>query len=231
MNGYFRTIAFLLMAMTISMAATGVAAFTGPIPPAPDPFCSMAGSSPPWNIESLEPEWPTSRPAAKALADVCESIDVASLEGEALIDYLRTTSESCLRSTLHPSDNPSIRAHLPTIYSNRNMQSVFAEIEELAPATYDGTNNTGMLQLWSFVQRGFGHNRFFPGETGVGPFNAATDRAYLAASDAFAASDYFNAPNDEAAGILYSYFETAFSCRAAPESPGADQKGFIRADP
>ncbi len=209
MNGYFRTIAFLLMAMTISMAATGVAVFTGPIPPAPDPFCSMAGSSPPWNIESPEPEWPTSRPAAK-VADVCESIDVASLEGEALIDYLRTTSESCLRSTLHPSDNPSIRAHLPTIYSDRNMQSVFAEIEELA-ATYDGTNNTGMLQLWSFVQRGFGHNRFFPGETGVGPFNAATDRAYLAASNAFAASDHFYAPNDEAAGVLYSYFESAFA--------------------
>ena len=54
------------------------------------------------------------------------------------------------------------------------------------------------------------YHRFFPG-TGVGPFNSTTDRAYLAASDAFAASDHFYASNDEAAQILYYYFEAAFA--------------------
>ncbi len=191
MNGDFRTIAAALSAVCLSVTATGVAA------------------SPPWNIEAAEPEWPPSRPAAK-VADVCESIDVASLEGDALIDYLRTTSESCLKRTLLISNNSSIREDVPTIFSDRNMQSVFAEIEKSASA-YDGTNSTGMAHLWFFVQVGYNYHRFFPGETGVGPFDAATDRAYLAASDAFAASDYFYAPNDEAAHILYYFFEVAFN--------------------
>ena len=55
MNGDFRTIAAALSAVCLSVTATGVAAFTGPIPAAPDPFCSMAASSPPWNIEAAEP--------------------------------------------------------------------------------------------------------------------------------------------------------------------------------
>ena len=90
------------------------------------------------------------------------------------------------------------------------MQSVLAKIEELAVG-YDGTNSTGMLQLWFFVQTGYSYHRWFSSETGVGSFDAATDRAYLAASDAFAASDHFYAPNDEAAQILYYYFEAAFA--------------------
>ena len=147
-------------------------------------------------------EWSSLRPAAKATAQegVCSSVDVAALTGDALINYLRTTSKGCLERTLHISDNPAIRADVPTIFSNRNMQSIFAEIEKLA-ATYDGTNSTGMIQLWGFVQVGYDYHRFFPG-TGVGPFDAATDRAYLAASDAFAASDHFYAPNDDDAQIM-----------------------------
>ena len=152
------------------------------------------------------------RPAAKATAQAsnCPSVDVAAFTGNALLNYLRTTSKGCLERTLHISNNPAIKAAVPTIFSNRNMQSVFAEIGTLA-ATYNGTNSTGMLQLWFFVQVGYSYHRFFPGETGVGPFNSTTDRAYLAASDAFADSDHFYAPNDEAAQILYYYFETAFT--------------------
>ena len=144
------------------------------------------------------------------VAEACESVDVAALAGEDLIDYLRTTSEDCLIRSLHTSENPSIRGDLPTIFSDANMQSVFAEIEESAPA-YDGTNSNGMLQLWFFVETGYTYYRFFLDETGVGPFNEATDSAYLAASDAFAASDRFNAADDEAARILFYYFETAYS--------------------
>ena len=163
-------------------------------------------------ISPPQQEWSSPRPAAKATAQAsdCSSADVAALTGDALINYLQTTSKGCLERTLSISDNPSIRADLPTIFSNRNMQSVFAEIEELATG-YDGTNRTGMLQLWFFVETGYVYHRFFPAESGVGPFAAATDRAYLAASDAFAASDHFYAPNDEAAQILYYYFQCAFA--------------------
>ncbi len=95
------------------------------------------------------------------------------------------------------------------------MQSVLAGIEESA-AAYDGTNGTGMLQLWRFVQIGYNYHRYFPEESGVGRFDAATDRAYLAASDAFAGADQFNGPNDEAAQILYYYFEVAFAAGLRP---------------
>ena len=176
---------------------------------------ALAGASqlvPLYTRAATSPSWSTLRPAAKAAVQggTCPSVDVAALAGDALIDYLRTTSEGCLQRTLYISWNPFIKDDVPTIFSNQNMQSVFAEIEELA-ATYDGTNSSGMLQLWFFVQVGYTYHRFFPGVTGVGPFNEATDRAYLAASDAFAASDHFYAPNDEAAQILYYYFETAFA--------------------
>ena len=160
----------------------------------------------------LDQEWSSLRPAAKAVAQAsdCLSVDVAALTGDALTNYLRATSEGCLAHTLHISSNPSIRADVPTIFSNRNMQSVLAKIEELAVG-YDGTNSTGMLQLWFFVQTGYSYQRWFSSESGVGSFDVATDRAYLAASDAFAASDHFYASNDEAAQILYYYFETAFA--------------------
>ncbi|MDE2808198.1 MAG: collagenase [Gemmatimonadota bacterium] len=191
------------MALLVALS-TGLAEATVTGESLPAPLCSRDTTSP-------EQEWSSLRPAAKAVAQAseCPSVDVAALTGNALIDYIRTTAEGCLARTLHISSNPSIRADVPTIFSNPNMQSVLAKIEELA-AGYDGTNRTGMLQLWFFVENGYGYHRFFPG-TGVGPFNSTTDRAYLAASDAFAASDHFYAPNDEAAQILYYYFEAAFA--------------------
>ena len=194
----------ILLTLLVALS-TGLAEATVAGESLPTPLCSRDTTSP-------EQEWSSLRPAAKAVAQAseCLSIDVAALTGDALTNYLRTTSEGCLAHTLHISSNPSIRADVPTIFSNRNMQSVLAKIEELAVG-YDGTNSTGMLQLWSFVQTGYSYHRWFSSETRVGPFDAATDRAYLAASDAFAASNHFYAPNDEAAQILYYYFEAAFA--------------------
>ena len=190
----------LLMALSAGLAEATVAGESLSVP-----LRSRDTTSP-------EQEWSSLRPAAKTVAQAsdCPSVDVAPLTGDALTNYLRATSKECLEHNLHPHYNPSIRPYLPTIFSNRNMQSVFAEIEELA-ATYDGTNSTGMRQLWYFVQRGYDYRRFFPEETGVEPSDPATDRAYLAASDAFAASNHFYVPNDEDAQILYYYFEAAFA--------------------
>ena len=194
----------ILMALLVALS-TGLAEAT------------VAGESLPISLSSrdttpLDQAWSSLRPAPKTVAQAsdCPSVDVAALTGDALTNYLRTTSKDCLARTLHISSNPSIRADVPTIFSNRNMQSVLAKIEELAVG-HDGTNRTGMLQLWFFVQTGYSYQRWFSSESGVGSFDAATGRAYLAASDAFAASDHFYAPNDEAAQILYYYFEAAFA--------------------
>ena len=136
-NKHVGILTALLVASSTCLAPARDAAFAGESQPVP--LWSRAVTSP-------EQEWPSLRPAAKVQADACPSVDVAALTGDALIDYLRTTSEGCLRRTLHISANPSIRADVPTIFSNQNMQSVFAKIEELT-AAYDGTNSTGMLHL------------------------------------------------------------------------------------
>ena len=142
----------ILMALLVALS-TGLAEAT------------VAGESLPISLSSrgttsLEQEWSSLRPAAKAVAQAseCLSVDVAALTGDALTNYLRATSEGCLARTLHISSNPSIRADVPTIFSSRNMQSALAKIEELAVG-YDGTNRTGMLQLWFFVENGYVYHR------------------------------------------------------------------------
>ncbi|MCY3736711.1 MAG: collagenase [Gemmatimonadaceae bacterium] len=159
------------------------------------------------SVEDLQDE---AAPAFKALAEDCPSVALVALEGEDLAAYLRTISEPCFERAFHVSENPSLRDEGPTVFSDRNLQSVLAEIEELSVA-YDGTNSAGMLQLWRFVQIAYEYQKFWPEITGVGPFDEETDRAYLAASDAFAASDHFHDPNDEAARILYYYFQAAYT--------------------
>ena len=200
------------MVTAILPASRAAGTLPGEPRPLPSPLCSIEASLSSGSASLFEGEgpWAPPAPAGKMVAETCESVHVSALAGEDLIDYLRTTSEVCLQRTLRTSENPSIRGDLPTIFSDANMQSVFAEIEESAPA-YDGTNSTGILQLWFFVETGYTYHRFFQGRTGVGPFNEATAISYLAASDAFAASDHFNAPNDEAARILVYYFQTAYS--------------------
>ena len=89
-------------------------------------------------------------PASKALGGHCPSVDVAALEGDDLIGHLRATpvSRDCLFPTwmwwaLASDDRP-------TVFSDRNLHSVIAEIEEVA-ATYDGTNRAGLGQLLFFL--------------------------------------------------------------------------------
>ena len=208
---YLISLAVMLMAAGILPASATAATLSSEPRLLPAPLCSRDAIHSASSGEPLEHDWPPSRPAAKAAQrEDCPTVDVAALEGEDLIDYLVTTSENCLKNTLSISTNPSIEADVSTIFSDRNMQSVFAEIEDQA-AAYDGTNSTGMLQLWIFVQIGYDYSRFFSGKTAVGPFDGTTYRAYLAASDALAASGHFYDPNDEAAQFLVYYIETAYS--------------------
>ena len=209
-SGYLGPLAAILVATsTLSTIATA-AALDGETHPLAAPLCSRDASLSPPSISLPEGEGSSPLPSAKVAEEACASVDVVALTGEDLISYLRSTSEDCLKRTLQTSRNPSIRGDLPAIFSAANMQSVFAQIEE-SSAAYDGTNSTGMRQLWFFVRLGYSYHRFFQDKTGVGPFDEATYSAYLAASDAFAASDHFHASNDEAARVLYAYFEIAYT--------------------
>ena len=87
----------------------------------------------------LDGPWPESRSAAKSL-EVCPSTDIPSLQADALLDYLRSTSYDCVSQSL-TSNDPEYRKAWPDVFSDANMQSVFAEIERLAPS-YGGTANS-----------------------------------------------------------------------------------------
>ncbi|MDE2737820.1 MAG: collagenase [Gemmatimonadota bacterium] len=190
----------ILMALLVSLS-TGLAEAT------------VAGESLPISLSSrdttpLDQAWSSLRPAPKtvAQADDCPSVDVAALNGDALLNYLRTTSTECYEDFRHLYIFEGLY-DLSIIFTDQNMQSVFKAIERLAPS-YDGTNSTGMLQLWTFVRDGYWYHEVNPDRIG-GPLNEATHRAHMAASKAFAASDHFFGFNDEAAETLINYFQTA----------------------
>ncbi len=205
----------LLVVLSSGPTQARVAALAGESQPVP--LWSRSATSP-------EQEWSSPRPAAKAQADDsisptvsvgrthwywhpymigglsdettprCSRSEVASLNGDDLVNYLRTHTPECIE-------------RLPIIYSDQNMQSVLAAIEDLATA-YNGTNNTGLYQLWYFVWIGYWFHESYPDEIG-GPFGEMTHRAYIAASEAFAANDHFFDFNDEAGEILFAYMEVA----------------------
>ncbi len=140
------------------------------------------------------------RPAAKMYVDHCSSADLAALGGNDLINYLKTHSRDCLSDVLWTFDD-----NMPAIFTNQNIQAVLQAIEALVP-TYDGTNATGLHQLWFFVRIGYYH-AFYEDE--IPSFNGETIRAHVSASKAFAASDHFYDLNDEAANILEDWFAVA----------------------
>ena len=198
----------LLVALSTGLAEARVA---GESHPSQSSLCSRATTSQSWGTKPPEQAWSSLPSAAKAVVQEanCPSVDVVALTGDALIDHLRTTSTECYNHFrflyLFKGD---YGYDLSTIFNDQNMQSAFKTIERLAPA-YDGTNNTGMLQLWTFVRDGYFLHKVNPDRIG-GPLNAATHRAHLAASEAFAASDHFFGLNDfDAAETLNSYFLAA----------------------
>ena len=154
-------------------------------------------------IQPLDGPWPDRRSAAKSLA-VCPSVDIPSLPAAALVDYLRSTSHDCVYQSL-TSHDPDYRQAHPVVFSDANMQAVFAAIERLTPS-YEGDSRSEMLNLWFFASTGYELHRWFPG-TGVGPFSDATGQAFLDASGAFGASEHLLGASD----VFLEYFETAFA--------------------
>ena len=198
----------LLVALSTGLAEARVA---GESHPPQSSLCSRATTPQAWGTEPPEQEWSSLPPAAKVAVQEanCPSVDVVALTGEALIDHLRMTSTECYNHFrflyLFKGD---YGYDLSTIFNDQNMQSAFKTIERLAPA-YDGTNSTGMLQLWTFVRDGYFLHKVNPDRIG-GPLNAATHRAHIAASEAFAANDHFFDLNDfDAVETLDSYFLAA----------------------
>ena len=198
----YNTIVIILMALLVALS-TGLAAAT--IAPRTDesqtshpPLCSRAAITSPRISQPLEQK--TARSAAKMYADHCSSSDLATLGENELVNYLQTHSRNCLADVLWTFDD-----NMPAIFTNQNMQAVLKAIEALVP-TYDGTNATGLHQLWFFVRIGYYH-AFYEDE--IPSFNRETIRAHVSASKAFAASDHFYDLNDEAANILDDWFTVA----------------------
>ena len=171
--------------------------------------------------EPLQQHWPPSFPAANVPEDYqvspsitrgrgysssdmiagpgdeatppCSTSDLEVLEKGDLVDYLRTHKVECYRD-------------FPGIFTDGKMLPVLSAIEELAPS-YDGTNSTGVFQLWHFAWIGFWFEQTHPHL--VGPFDEATNSTYIAASEAFAANDHLFDFNHEAVEILHGYIKIA----------------------
>ena len=141
-NIYIDILAIILVASSTCMAATTVAPRTDESQTSHPPLCSRAAITSPRISQPLEQK--TARPAAKIYADHCSSADLAALGGNDLINYLQTHSRDCLADVLWIFDD-----NMPAIFTNQNMQTVLKAIEALVP-TYDGTNATGLHQLWFF---------------------------------------------------------------------------------
>ena len=196
----------LLVALSTGLAEARVA---GESHPSQSSLCSRATTSQSWGTKPPEQAWSSLPSAAKAMVQEanCPSVDVVALTGDALIDHLRTTSTECYNHfrLLYLFEGAY---DLSIIFTDQNMQSAFKAIERLAPA-YDGTNSTGMLQLWTFVRDGYWLHKGNPDRIG-GPLNRVTHRAHIAALETFAASDHFLDLNDfDAAETLDFYFQVA----------------------
>ncbi len=201
-NKYVGILTVILMVLSIDSATV----FAGQSYSSLAPLCSKATSFQSWGTELLYQERIAPLPASKTLAqEDCPAIDTAVLTGDRLIDHIQKTSTECYE---HFRSLYQEAYDLSTIFTDRNMQSAFKAIERLAPS-YDGTNSTGMLQLWTFARDGYWYHE--QNSTRLGsPFNEATHRAHIAASAAFAASDHFFSLNDsEAAETLAFYLQVA----------------------
>ena len=72
---------------------------------------------------------------------------------EELIEYLHEASQPCVEQSLGNTNDPDFHDTRRDVYSDANMQAVFAEIEHLSPS-YDGSSGSVMHSLWWFVRAG-----------------------------------------------------------------------------
>ena len=229
MHGFFHEITAGLVVMSLTVAATGTVAHTGRTPSASHHLGMAPSLPPPENTEASEPEWASLPPAAK-IADLCEDVDVAPLEGEALIDYLRTTSESCLERTLFLVNNRSIKNDLPTLFSDRNMQSVFAEIEKSRPRLRWYQQHRDRAPL-VFPPGRLRLPEVFPGNNG-GWTVRRSDRPRLPGRlGRLCLQRTLPCPQRRCRLDPGQLLRGRLPCRVARESPGPDQTGFVRIYP
>lgn len=140
--------------------------------------------------------WPlrSAKPTAAFQDPECSSAFIATLDTEALVNYLRTHPvDGCLADFLW-----DFNEDLAQTFTDESMQAVFDSIEGLSPG-YDGTNTLGLQQLWFFPHVGYFYEFF---EEDVSEFSQETLAAHIAASAAFAASDRIYDSNDEATDVL-----------------------------
>lgn len=137
---------------------------------------------------------PNAKPTAAFQDPECSSAFIATLNTEALVNYLRTHPvDGCLADFMW-----DFNTDLAQTFTDENMQAVFDSIAELSP-DYDGTNALGLQQLWFFPHVGYFYEFF---EEDIAELSEETLAAHITASAAFAANDRIYDLNDEAADIL-----------------------------
>ncbi|MFJ1751811.1 collagenase [Kitasatospora sp. NPDC088134] len=138
---------------------------------------------------------PSSGPAAAAAAQSCTYGDFGSRSGASLVDFVEASSTTCI-GTLYNVTGTDAGA----IFKQANMLTVAGAFKTLA-ASYDGTNNSGILQLVQFLRAGYYVQSYNAGA--VGSYDASLTTATKAGLDAYFAGTRWKDVTDANGVVLY----------------------------
>lgn len=131
----------------------------------------------------------------------CTSQQVAGLNPAQLVQFLQTTTSTCLYDFVWTLD-----PNMAGVLTDQHVIGVLNEIALVSPA-YQGDNQQHMLELMYFAHATYYLKAYNPADPALFVL-ANTNAAAEAALDAFAASPHFNDANTTAASILYDWVNT-----------------------
>lgn len=131
----------------------------------------------------------------------CTSQQVAGLNPAQLVQFLQTTTSTCLYDFVWTLDT-----NMAGVLTDQHVIAVLNEIALVSPA-YQGDNQQHMSELMYFAHAAYYLKSYNPADPTLFVL-ANTNVAAEAALDAFAASAHFNDANTTAASILYDWVNT-----------------------
>ncbi|MFB7948541.1 collagenase [Kitasatospora phosalacinea] len=133
--------------------------------------------------------------AAAAAAQSCTYADFGSRSGTDLVNFVKSSTTTCV-GTLYDATGTDAGA----VFRQANMLTVAGAFKDLA-AAYDGTNDSGILQLVQFLRAGYYVQSYYPSQ--VGGYGAALTSATQAGLDAFFAGTRWKDVTDANGVVLY----------------------------
>ncbi|RKE22215.1 collagenase [Streptomyces sp. TLI_171] len=133
--------------------------------------------------------------SAAAAAQTCTYADFGSRSGADLVNFVKASTNTCV-NTLYNVTGTDAGA----IFKQANMLTAAGAFKDLA-AGYDGTNNSGILQLVQFLRAGYYVQSYNAGA--VGSYDSSLTGATKAGLDAYFAGQHWKDVTDANGTVLY----------------------------